>query len=459
MSESKEICIYIFGHNNGFCENLFENAKRKKNEEEIIQKEYGNIIKNKIKYKMNTDDWKFFLPFLKKELHFQFIVYKYPYLNEQNVRKIIVDIFNSIKNSSNKKNVIIKFGKSFIKEFSSLMNRLETDKPFILFNLGEQNDDKDNLFKNFKNPQYISYSTINEKNDQKKYYSKIISYILEKSCYYNEFGNKYNKYFPDNLFYKEPKGFLYFNILLTGESRAGKSCFINRIFNKLVSFESSKFESSTLKINYYELYPKEEENPNSNLLKNGYGGIKIYDTPGLVKTDKLNSFELIREELSQIFDKIHIIYFFIKAQSNLEQCINMLQYINEINKKRKKNNINKIPILFIKNGEDLTISQEKPIIFQELKKELKKYNLMELYDNSININNKEKTYNNDNFFDEEEENGKKYENYIEGNIIQIHIPTGKNIDRIFSTTKEYLIKNNDSLIKKIFHQIKMKQNY
>ena len=46
----------------------------------------------------------------------------------------------------------------------------------------------------------------------------------------------------------------------------------------------------------------------------------------------------------------------------------MLQYINEINNKRKENNINKIPIIFIKNGEDLTISQEKPIIFQELKK-------------------------------------------------------------------------------------------
>ena len=243
MSESKEICIYIFGHNNGFFENLFQNAKRKKNEEEIIQKEYGNIIKNKIKYKIYKDDSESFspkklilssIPFNRfftslKELEFQFIVYKYPDLNEQNIRKIILDIFNSIKNSSNKKNVIIKFGKSFIKEFSTLMNRLETDKPFILFNLGEQNDDKDNLFKDFKNPQYISYSTITEKNDQKKYYSKIISYILEKSCYYNEFGNIYNKYFPDNLFYKEPKGFLYFNILLTGESRAGKSCFINRI--------------------------------------------------------------------------------------------------------------------------------------------------------------------------------------------------------------------------------------
>ena len=63
---------------------------------------------------------------------------------------------------------------------------------------------------------------------------------------------------PNSIF-KEPKGFLYLNILLTGESRAGKSSFINRIFNKLVSFETSKLESATLKINSYEFYPSKNE--------------------------------------------------------------------------------------------------------------------------------------------------------------------------------------------------------
>ena len=117
MSEIKEICIYIFGHDNSFYKNLFQNEKRKKNEE-IIEKEYGNIIKSKIKGIQDLDGNN-----LIKELNFSFIGYKYPDLNNQNIKQIILDVFNLIKSSSNKKNIIIKFEKSFIKEFSTLLNR------------------------------------------------------------------------------------------------------------------------------------------------------------------------------------------------------------------------------------------------------------------------------------------------------------------------------------------------
>ncbi len=450
MSEKEEVNLHIFGPDNGLYDNFFQIKKGEK--ETIVKKNYGDI---KIK-KINRIDGEFLGLEKMEKMRLTLICYKYPNLNKQNIKQICMDVFQWIKQSPNKKNIIIKFESTFIKELSNIINKLVTDKPFMLFNLEENIDIQENLclFNYFKHPQYISYNIISEKKDPQKYYCKIISYILEKSFYYNELGNNYGKYFPYNLFYKEPRGFIYFNILLTGESRAGKSCFINRLFNKLVCYESSKFESSTLQINSYELYPQEEENPNPNKLKKGFGGIKIFDTPGLVKTNDLKSFELIKEKLGKIFNKIHIIYFFIKAQSNLEQCINMLQYIKEINNERRKNKKNSIPIIFIKNGEDLNICQEKPILFQELKKELQKYNLMELYDNSININDKEKEYNIDNFFDEEEDNGKNYDNYIEGNIIQIHIPTGKNINKIFSTTKEYLLKNNDLLIRSDFLSIK-----
>ena len=57
----------------------------------------------------------------------------------------------------------------------------------------------------------------------------------------------------------------------------------------------------------------------------------------------------------------------MKEQSYIEQCIDILKYINNKNKERIKNNKNKIPIIFIKNGEDL-ISQDKPPFFQYLKK-------------------------------------------------------------------------------------------
>ena len=106
----------------------------------------------------------------------------------------------------------------------------------------------------------------------------------------------------------------------------------------------------------------------------------------------------------------------------------------------------KIPIIFIKNGDDLIINNKnKPIFFEELKKELKKNYLFDLYDNSINVDKKkgENNMNKEiNFFDEEEENNNiEYENYNDGNIIQIHIPTGKNINKIFKLIKEYLIIN------------------
>lgn len=43
------------------------------------------------------------------------------------------------------------------------------------------------------------------------------------------------------------------------------------------------------------------------------------------------------------------------------------------------------------------------------------------------------------------DNNNNYDNYIEGNIIQIHIPAGKNINRVFSITKEYMMRNNNKL--------------
>ena len=378
--------------------------------------------------------------------------YKYPELTSENGKHIILDLYRTIENSNNKKNIIIKFEKSFINEFIIFISKLKTDKPFILFSIQEKDYNIENKFNNFKDNKYISYMNESEKDDPIKYYCKIITYILEKTCYYKELGNKLCKYFPGNLIYKEPKGFFYFNVLLIGESRAGKSSFINKTLNKLVSYESSKFESTTLDINSYELYPKEEDNKNT--FKKGYGGIRFYDTPGLVKTKDLDSFKKIKNNLKKVFNKIHIIYFFIKSQSNLEQSIDMLKYIKEINQEREKKQINKIPIIFIKNGEDLRKDEENPIIFKELKKILQKYNLMELYDSSIIRNNKQIEYNVDNFFEKEEYNEGNYEKYIEGNIIQIYIPDGKNISKIFSLTKEYLIMNNEFLLYEEFIPIK-----
>ena len=396
----------------------------------------------------SKDEENILLRKISKRFSLKLTGYKYLELTNDNSKNIILNIFKTIKSSPCKNNIIINFETTIVNLLSNLNNKLETDKPFMLFNFPKENFNFLETFKNFKYPQYISYLILSGENDPEKLYIKIVSYILEKSAYYKEKGNELNKYLPNSI-YKEPKGFLYLNILLTGESRAGKSSFINRMFNKLVSYETPKLESATSKINSYELYPNSADEEQDKVIKNGFGGIKIFDTPGLTKTENLNSFELIKKKLNKIFNEIHIIYFFIKAQSNLEHSIDMLKYIKNKNIEREKNKLNKIPMIFIKNGEDLVSTNDTPIIFQELKKELEKYNLLDLYDPSINENINKQEYNIQNFFDEEDNNNNKnYDNYIKGNIIQIHIPTGKNITKVFSTTKKYIIKNNEFLYNK-----------
>ena len=277
-----------------------------------------------------------------------------------------------------------------------------------------------------------------------------MSYIWEKDCYYNERGNSECRYSPANLLYKPSKGFIFCNILLIGESRAGKSTFINRMFNKFVTYETGKFESATKEITYYEfsLFDHNGEKEDNKLIKNGYGLIRILDTPGLVVTKDLNASSKIIDMIDKRFDSIHMIYFFLKGQSNIEQCIEALKYIKKKNLEREKNQRNKVPIIFIKNGEDLIPGGNGQILFQELKNVLKKNDLSDLYDSSLNNNNANDNNNQKkkiNFIDGEEDLN-NYQNYIDGNIIQIHLPTGKNINKLFLKSKQYLLRNNNLIL-------------
>ena len=155
------------------------------------------------------------------------------------------------------------------------------------------------------------------------------------------------------------------------------------------------------------------------------------------------------KELDREFSNIHMIYFFLKGQSNIEECIETLKYIKKMNLKREKNNAYKVPIIFVKNGEDLIPGGNGQILFQELKNVLKKYDLLDLYDsfdnNDLDNNKKKKEIN---FLDDEddEEDLDNYQKYIDGNIIQIHLPSGKNVNKLFLKSKQYLIKNNSLIL-------------
>ena len=433
---SRNIIIHLFEAPQDIFEKIFTE------EGEIIEKNYGNIETKFFgnKKKKIIDFWNY---------EFKWIGKKYPKLNANNLKDIFDDFRESIGQSPNKNNIIIIFGNNYLKPFRIMINEIQIDHPFVLFNFSEEDEAETDFFEKFKFPQFVSY--IKDKYDEHNpdlNLHKIWSFIWEKDCYYNERGNEECNYSPANLLYKPSKGFIFCNILLIGDSRAGKSTFINRIFNKFVTYETGKYVSATQDITYYEfgLPDTREEKEENKLIKNGYGLIRILDTPGLVLTKDLDASVKIIDKLDKEFDSIHMIYFFVKGQTNLEQCIKLLKYINKKNLERVKNNNYKVPIIFIKNGEDLTINGNGQIFFLELKKVLNAADLMNLYDPPEKINNNEKKE--INYFADEDEDDilNDYENYIDGNLIQIYLPNGKNLNKIFLKSKEYLLKNNNLIL-------------
>ena len=441
MRKKIVIDIYIFDMPQILFEKLFPKKNNTNKSEFILEERYRLIEEELDIHEFNSLIPPIICMFFENKIYYN--GYKYNEILDNNKKKIFFNLYDIINKSQNKNIIIIKFGNSYIKEFSVLLKNLKCIKPFLLFILDE-NQYNNNLFNNFKEPQYISYMVNKENYNNNSFealYNKILNFFWQKICYFYDLGKSPCQFFS-------PKGFIEYNILLIGESRAGKSSFINRIYNELVSHEGEDLESVTKNVKEFKVY-----------LKDSYGGINLIDSPGIVKT---NEFELIKKQLDHHINKIHLIYFFIKAQSNLEQSIQLLQYIKDKNTQIFKDRKYKIPIIFIKNGEDLDLNNKKPSIFANLKKELKTHNLLELYDSSINIKNNSKEQNDneineENFFDENEDLFNNYDNYIEGNIIQIHLPTGKNINKIFTLSKEYLLKYNKYIIEEDneeFKQIK-----
>jgi len=439
----KQIDIHIFDMDNKLFQELFP-----KEEKLIDEKDIGKIENRKKYFDIENDRESSyaFSPVIIEALRNKFTIiwnaFNYPKLLDNNYKAILKYFYKRINIEENRNNIVIKFSNSYLKDFSTIINKIKKNKPFLLYVLINDKNNK-NEFKFFKFPQYISYVKYcnNEDNKEKKYkfVNIITSYIMEKQKYFFELNSTFQ-----NLF--SPNCFLECNILLIGESRAGKSSFINRVFNKLVSHEDANLESVT-------------NNSTQYVYKKGKVGIKLVDTPGIIKNSNI---KFIKQILDEYFGKIHLIFFFIKAQSNLENCIEILKYIKNKNEKNFKEGIKKIPLIFIKNGEDLEINNETPAFFKYLKGELKMNNILELYDDKFNQKTKESEkkineIDEEELFNDNEEIENNYNNNCEGNIVQIHIPTGKNIDKVFWISKEYLIENNRYLMdekEKEFFQIK-----
>jgi len=142
-----EIKIYLFDVPKKIYEKIF-NEKG-----EDIEKNYGKIETKKYSNKSLSKnmEWKGYI---------------YPKLSDANIKVIFSDLLESFEKSTNKKNIIIKFGSSYLKYFIKLSNSFTTDNPFILLNFNENDKLENNFFGILKYPQYISY--IKDEYDENK---------------------------------------------------------------------------------------------------------------------------------------------------------------------------------------------------------------------------------------------------------------------------------------------------
>ena len=133
-----------------------------------------------------------------------------------------------------------------------------------------------------------------------------------------------------------------------------KSTFINLIADKMIAYESPSFSSVTTKISEF---PILLDSSNNKILE-----IKLFDTPGLMEKEiesngtKIDTKKLVKDLIEEKIkncedskDDIHLIYFFLGPQSNLEFLNSFFKFLIKINVNRIKKKKFAIPIIFIMN--------------------------------------------------------------------------------------------------------------
>ena len=269
-------------------------------------------------------------------------------------------------------------------------------------------------------------------NNKKIINNKIKKVLIMKDCYFNQRTNEFKKCL--NLPNIRPSS-QYINILIIGPSRVGKSSFCNVLLNKLEAIESMEKESVTTSFNDY----------SNNIFH-------LFDTPGLTITKNKSlgdTTKLIKNSLNKIFSKvddskddIHLIFYILKYDSNDENSIPILKYLDEQNKKRDKIKLHKIPIIFLFNETKNNNGQNNrfPEGVKSIKKILSKNEILSLYMEDYDDNQKVE--------DEDK------------NIIRIDIKGDEDAkQRLYSKIIKYLSKNNP-LSDGLFQKIKtIKENF
>ena len=167
----------------------------------------------------------------------------------------LCDIYKTLKeNNKDRNNVLLYFNTELIDKIKKVIKACEKIfRPFLIF-VSEKNHPNLNLVDN----RLLTF--ILEDDKEEIIISKINSVLWEKDCYFNERGNASCSFTPANLLFKNfNNSNVCLNFLLTGESRAGKSTFINLLANKYIALESCDFESITSKNNEYIIETKFSE--------------------------------------------------------------------------------------------------------------------------------------------------------------------------------------------------------
>ena len=198
-----------------------------------------------------------------------------------------------------------------------------------------------------------------DKINDKKFITEKIRYILSiKDCFFNQRPLEFKKALGNNDIVPTSK---FLNIIVIGPSRAGKSTLCNTLLNRYEALESSALESVTKNMNEY---------------SNNY--FHLFDTPGITITKNNNlgdTSKIVIKCLKNIFkkvddsiDDIHAIFFVLKYTANIENMLPVLKYLDQENEKRMKNNMKKIPIIFIVNEVKNKIPEDEDVDIEDINK-------------------------------------------------------------------------------------------
>lgn len=322
--EEKEVIIKDIGLKLYICGNLPQKEK-------VINELFKEKITNNNYIQKATNEF--------KTNQFYWIAKIYDDLSDQAIKSICNEIKEDTDEGNNairiEQNVILCFdSKNINKLFEELGEIGSIYHPFVIIISQEKINYEDIQYDLRKITNILLNDNISERLN-----SAIISRLWEIDCYYNEKGNQICRYTPENIFKTLDTNLTFYsiNILLTGQSRSGKSTFVNFLSNKLMALESCKKESASQKITEYCLYL----NNNSTIPS----CIKLFDTPGITpqfekKKECLNFLkDLIENKDNNMERKIHFILFFNMEGLSLEGIDEIFEFLNNCNK----------PILFVIN--------------------------------------------------------------------------------------------------------------